>query len=151
VRVELPASIELVDRVAETAERLVRSRGACEEDAFAVRVALQEALANAIRHGCRQDAGRHVRLTLRMSRQHVRMLVADPGPGFDPDAVPDPLAEPNLSRRGGRGVFYMRRYLDRVSFWSPRAGGTAVSMIKLLRPAGAPLPARAMGERPRRR
>jgi len=59
--------------------------------------------------------------------------VRDQGPGFDPEQVPDPLAEENLARGGGRGLFYMRRFTDRVSFVFPRRGGSVVRLVKKTR------------------
>jgi serine/threonine-protein kinase RsbW len=59
--------------------------------------------------------------------------VRDRGPGFDPAIVPDPLAEENVGRGTGRGLFFMRRFADRVLFSFPRKGGVVVRLEKDLK------------------
>jgi serine/threonine-protein kinase RsbW len=126
-----------MDPLEEVVVRLVRSEGVDEEDAHGIQVAFHEALTNAVRHGCSSDRRRRIRVAVRLVASQLRLLVVDPGSGFDPDTLPDPLAVENLTRGSGRGVFYMRQYADRVAFRFPRGGGTAVSIVKRLRPAAA--------------
>jgi serine/threonine-protein kinase RsbW len=132
MRLELPASLELMDPLEEVVVRLVRSEGVSEDDAYGIQVAFHEALTNAVRHGCGCDRRHRIRVAVRLAQSQLRMLVVDPGSGFDPDRLPDPLAAENLSRGGGRGVFYMRRFADHVAFRFPSSGGTAVSIVKRL-------------------
>lgn len=136
MRLELPASLDLIDPLDEVVVRLARAEGASEDDAFGIQVAFHEALTNAVRHGCRCDARRRIRVAVRLVSNELRVLVVDPGAGFDPRRLPDPLAADNLRRGGGRGVFYMRRFADRVGFRFPRGGGTAVSIVKRLHRLG---------------
>jgi serine/threonine-protein kinase RsbW len=132
MRVELPASLALVDPFEEAVRSWVRSHGVSEADAYGIQVALHEALTNAVRHGCQCDGRRRIRVVVRLGSRHVHLLVVDPGSGFDPARLPDPLAPENLTRNGGRGVFFMRRYSDRVAFRFPSRGGTVVSLVKRL-------------------
>jgi serine/threonine-protein kinase RsbW len=98
-----------------------------ERDLFAIRLALEEALVNAIRHGHRNDPAKTVRVRYQVSEQQLTVEVQDEGPGFDPDGVPDPLAPGNLERPGGRGVFLMRHYMTWVSF---NEHGNTVTMCR---------------------
>src|SRR5262249_5643267 len=83
-------------------------------DVFAVRLGLEEALVNAIKHGNRGDPGKRVRVRYRVTAEEVRAEVEDQGQGFDPDAVDDPLDEAEPARPSGRGLLLMRHYLDGV-------------------------------------
>ena len=85
-------------------------------DIFAMRVVLQQAVANAVRHGNGNDPAKHVEVVYLVSPDEVLAEVQDQGPGFNPDEVPNPLALENRERRCGRGVFLMRIYSTWVSF-----------------------------------
>jgi serine/threonine-protein kinase RsbW len=87
-----------------------------ERDAFALRLALEEALVNALKHGHRCDPSKEVRLRYRVTAEEAVAEVEDQGPGFDPAAVPDPLAPENLEKPSGRGLLLMRRYLSWLRF-----------------------------------
>jgi serine/threonine-protein kinase RsbW len=82
-----------------------------EKDVFGVRLALEEAVVNSLKHGHGYDPTKEVRVRFHVDRQRVLMEVEDQGPGFDPEEVPDPRAEENLERSCGRGVYLMRHYM----------------------------------------
>jgi serine/threonine-protein kinase RsbW len=90
--------------------------GFCEHDQFGVRLALEEAIVNAIKHGNRGDPAKSVRVYYWVSSREIVTEVQDQGPGFNPSKVPNPLDPENLERPGGRGVFLMRRYMTFVQF-----------------------------------
>ncbi|MGO8702554.1 MAG: SpoIIE family protein phosphatase [Candidatus Brocadiia bacterium] len=94
---------------------------------FAVRLALEEAIINAIKHGNRMDKAKHVTVTFSVDREECVVSVEDEGQGFDPDAVPDPTADENLELPHGRGLVLMRAYMDDVGF---NAKGNRVTMRK---------------------
>jgi serine/threonine-protein kinase RsbW len=102
-------------------------RNLCCHDFFAVKLALEEALANAIKHGNRHDAQKTVRIEARISRQCIRIVIEDQGPGFDRRCVPDPTAEENLERCSGRGILLIESYMNRVK-WD--RGGRRLTMEK---------------------
>jgi serine/threonine-protein kinase RsbW len=95
------------------AEEMVAA-GYPEGDVFAVRLALEEAVQNALKHGNRHDPSKRVRLSYRVTTEQVLAEVEDGGEGFDPGKVPDPRAPGNLELFGGRGLFLMRAYLTWV-------------------------------------
>ncbi len=123
----------------EVAERAVAdlcSLGECNaEESYWVVTALREALANAIRHGNRLDTARRVRVECALETGRLTIRVEDEGDGFDVSAVPDPTAAENLLRPTGRGIFYMRQFMNRVEFGRTPAGGTSVLMVRELRPS----------------
>jgi len=85
-------------------------------DVFGVRLSLEEALVNAIKHGNGMDPNKHVRVSCHIDDELVRIEIEDEGPGFNPEEVPDPTAEENLERPCGRGIMLMKAFLSRVEY-----------------------------------
>ncbi len=124
-------SIEVAER---TLLDLCVQAGCGGEDEYWLVTALREALANAIRHGNRQDPVRKVRVELSIRDRTVTMRVEDEGEGFDLAAVPDPTSPENLLRPSGRGIFYIRQFMNRVEFSRAPRGGTCLTMVRCLQP-----------------
>jgi serine/threonine-protein kinase RsbW len=101
-------------QVQEEIERALKAHNYAEPDIFAIRLAVEEALVNAIKHGNRLDRAKKVRVAYHVRSEHFEIVVADEGPGFDPDEVPDPTAPENLERCCGRGLMLMRHYMCEV-------------------------------------
>jgi len=97
---------------------------------FATKLALEEAITNAIRHGNRNDPGKHITLRFRVTPQEAEIWVADEGDGFDPDRVPDPTLDENINKPNGRGIMLMRAYMDKVGY---NQTGNEVRLIKFSR------------------
>jgi serine/threonine-protein kinase RsbW len=85
-------------------------------DVFSVRLALEEAIVNAIKHGNRLDGRKQVRVACKLSPDRLWIKIADEGPGFNPEKVPDPTDPANLENPGGRGIMLMRSYMTRVEY-----------------------------------
>ena len=101
---------------------------------FAIRLALEEALSNAIKHGNKQDPEKTVCIRFFVEPEQVQIRITDQGPGFDPLDVPDPTSDEHLEDPGGRGIMLMRAYMDEV-FYS--TDGNEVCMIKrVAKPTG---------------
>jgi serine/threonine-protein kinase RsbW len=128
----------LSSRVAniEVAERalldLCSEGGVDTEECYWLVSACREAVANAVLHGNRQDPDRQVAIGFWIAEGEITMRVEDEGEGFDLDAVPDPTDPELLLRPTGRGIFYMRRFMNRVEFSRAPGGGTAVEMTRRL-------------------
>lgn len=116
--VKIPSDPDEAMRVQGQILEWVRERGYAPADQFAVRLALEEGLLNAIRHGNRLDPAKSVRVHCRIDEQTIYAEIEDEGTGFDPDRVPDPLADENLDKPSGRGLFLMRQYMNRVEHQS---------------------------------
>jgi len=125
---------ENVDLVQAAIDQAIAERGADEDARHWVGLAVREAVANAIKHGNRQDPAKRVEVAVRIVDGFVDIRVEDEGAGFDPDKVRDPLAPENLFKSNGRGIFYMRRFMDEVAYDTADSGGTAVVMRKRIRP-----------------
>jgi serine/threonine-protein kinase RsbW len=85
-------------------------------DIFGVHLAVDEALVNAILHGNALDDTKHVRFCCWLSPRRIRVEITDEGPGFDPDALPDPTDPAHIGRPSGRGVMLMRAFMSSVEF-----------------------------------
>jgi len=113
----LPSDLRLVEEaVAVVSEHLASAFRDRHSIRFNVRVALCEALANAILYGNRSDRSKVVDVVARYGPDALEIRITDEGAGFDPDAVPDPTLPENLERSDGRGVFLIRRLMDEVRF-----------------------------------
>ena len=97
----------------------LQSKGWDEASVFAVRLSLEEALTNAIRHGNRSDPSKRVRVQYSIDEQRIALAVEDEGNGFDHEAVPDPTDDANLEIPSGRGIMLIRAYMSWVSFIPP--------------------------------
>lgn len=90
-----------------------------EASVFAVRLSLEEALANAFRHGNQGDPTKHVRVHYSIDSERIALAVEDEGDGFDHRAVPDPTDDANLEIPSGRGIMLIRAYMSSVGFVPP--------------------------------
>ena len=95
-----------------------------------VDVAVREALANAIKHGNLQTVDKQVHVDLQVEGEDLVIRVEDEGVGFDPSILGDPLAPENILRPNGRGIFYMRSFMDDITYGSGPSGGTMVTLRK---------------------
>lgn len=126
----LPSRIDTVATAAAAVAEFLNRSGISEEAAFGIDMAVREAVTNAVLHGNRQDESKTVDVTLKSSPDAVEISVHDQGAGFNPDEVPDPTAAENILKSSGRGIFFMRTFMDEVD-WSIRpGGGTTVRMVK---------------------
>ena len=125
---------ENIELVQMTIDETLRESGASEEQRHWIGLALREAVANAIKHGNRQDPSRQVEVELALTGGDMEIRVSDEGPGFDPEAVKDPLAPENKFRGDGRGIFYMKKFMDEVRYAFRPSGGTIVVLRKRLAP-----------------
>lgn len=117
LRVSVPSDIQVVERVVELVAAHLETRfTSLRTIRFNVRVALAEALANAILYGNRQDPVKQVAVRVAFGPERVDAEVTDEGDGFDPAAVPDPTLPERIQSEDGRGLFLIRRLMDEVRF-----------------------------------
>jgi len=105
----------------------LQSAGYCEKETFAIRLALEEALVNAIKHGHQSDPSKEVQLRYYHTAECLVLEIEDEGPGFKPERVPDPSAPENLERPCGRGLLLMQRYMTWVRY---NDAGNRVTMCR---------------------
>jgi len=136
IRIELPSSFDLLDVVQLLSDRISILAGLDEDSVHWVSVAVRESVINAIKHGNREDRGKRVTvefvLAPRAEPREFVVQVLDEGTGFDPEAIANPLDPENVLKSSGRGIFFMRSFMDDVSMARRPEGGMAVRMTKKL-------------------
>lgn len=117
------AGLEVQERIVSALEE----RGYPMKDCFSVRLALEEALVNAIKHGNGMDPTKFVFISWEVGDDLVKVSIEDQGKGFDPSELPDPTLEENLERSSGRGVMLIHHYMSSVDY---NAKGNKIMMTK---------------------
>jgi len=113
----VPADPSAIPRIVDGVAAVLREKRWPNDDVMAVELSLQEAMANAIRHGCRNDPAQRVQCCVTVDGSgEVVIVVRDPGRGFDVATVPNPLAAENILKSSGRGVFLINALMDRVDY-----------------------------------
>jgi serine/threonine-protein kinase RsbW len=130
--IELPSERGASRLITEDLLEQLGSHGWSPSDIFAIHLAAEEAIVNAIVHGNKLDPGKVVRVACVVSPTLARIEVTDEGPGFDPGSVPDCRLEDRLDAPNGRGVMLMRTFMTRIEY---SARGNRVLMEKQRSPA----------------
>ena len=124
----IPADPRQIPKVTDGVTQVLQEKGWPEQDVMAVELALQEAVANAIRHGCHGDASKELQCSVTCDNDgEVVITVRDPGTGFDPASIANPLHPENLMKSSGRGIFLINGLMDEVQFAD---GGRELQMRK---------------------
>ncbi len=127
---KLPSRIESVDEAAANAEAFARSLGLTEDAIYAIDLAVRESVANAVKHGNKFDETKRVEVKLAETGSGFEICVRDFGSGFSVDDIPDPTDRENLLKANGRGILFMRSFMDEVDWAHPEGGGLLVKMLK---------------------
>jgi serine/threonine-protein kinase RsbW len=131
VRLEFGSAFDMLDFVQIISDYVGRLTGLDEDQLFDVSVAVRESVVNAIKHGNKNDQTKRVVVEFStVPRDQMTVRVQDQGEGFDPEDVPDPLSPENLMKGSGRGILFMRNYMDDVSIGRAQDGGMQVWMMK---------------------
>ena len=114
--VAIPSDYEAGQAIVERIMKVVGASPFSTREAFGIRLSVDEAVANAIKHGNRLSPDKTVRVDFRLDDRGVRVEIEDQGDGFRPDEVPDPTADENLERPCGRGLMLMREFMTRIEY-----------------------------------
>ncbi len=128
----IPSDTEAGQAVQERIVSRLESLEYSVRDVFGVRLALEEALVNAIKHGNGLDPDKTVRVNCLIEDDLLRVEIEDQGPGFNMGEVPDPTAEENLERPCGRGIMLIKSFMTNVEY---NAKGNRVVLEKKRSPA----------------
>jgi serine/threonine-protein kinase RsbW len=136
VKLQIPSNFEMLDFVQTVCDRMAQMGGLDEDAVHWIGVAVRESVINAIKHGNREDLRKLVTVeftfTPTAAPLELVVRVLDQGEGFDPGVIADPLAPENLLKASGRGIFFMRSFMDDVSIKRASEGGMEVRMVKKL-------------------
>ncbi|MBN1352687.1 ATP-binding protein [candidate division KSB1 bacterium] len=129
VTFDIPSSTDQIAKVIHSLEDFLASQDCCSEAVCEVTLAVSEAVTNAIVHGNKKNARRHVFLTFSIIGSKLRILIEDQGTGFDEKQIPNPMALQNRMKPSGRGIYLMQALMDKVVF-KRKGKGMQVEMIK---------------------
>src|SRR5262245_10816574 len=136
VRLQIHSNFEMVDFVQVVSDRIGQLAGLDDDTVHWIGVAVRESVINAIKHGNREDYGKIVTVEFMVTPlaepNELVVRVVDQGEGFEPDEVADPLAPENILKSSGRGIFFMRSFMDDVVLQRGANGGMEVRMVKKL-------------------
>ncbi|HMF99509.1 MAG TPA: ATP-binding protein [Vicinamibacterales bacterium] len=138
IRLEFSSAFEMLDFVQVVSDHLARGVGLDEDSLHWVSVAIRESVINAIKHGNKSDATKHVFVEFETAGDAVPELairVRDQGDGFDPETIANPLDPENLLKSSGRGIFLIRNFMDDVQLQRAPEGGMEIRMVKRVQPA----------------
>jgi serine/threonine-protein kinase RsbW len=134
ISLRFPSTFEMVDFVQVISDHLGQMLHLDEDARHWIGVAVRESVINAIKHGNHSDASKLVFVdfvsTPSAEPTELEVKVRDQGEGFDPDALPDPLAPENLLKSSGRGIFFMRSFMDDLAIRRAPEGGMEIRMVK---------------------
>jgi serine/threonine-protein kinase RsbW len=132
LEVTLDTLLESVDLAEDIVQRIAEAAGFGEDDVHKFGMAVREGVINAYNYGNRQDRTKKIRLAVEFEPDKMIVHVVDEGPGFELTEIPDPLAEENLLRTSGRGLFLMRAFMDEFIVQRGSGGGAELVMSKKL-------------------
>lgn len=132
IEITISSRFENIELVQVVAEHLCENAGVDEDGSHWIGMAVREGVANAIKHGNKLDLRKKVTATFNLQDDELVIRISDEGEGFDPGTVSDPLSPQNLMKTSGRGIFYMKTFMDQVQYSFNPGGGTSLVMIKTL-------------------
>ena len=127
---KIPSDITYIKRVSSQVEDLLKANNADESDMFDIRLCLEEAIKNSIIHGNKGDKTLTVLINYTLDSDKFTIEIEDQGQGFNIAGVPDPTTEDNLLKEGGRGVFIIRKIMDKAEY---NSSGNKICMVKFLK------------------
>ena len=125
----LDSTLDSVNMVEQTAEQLAIKAGFSEDDLHKITMSVREAAVNAVLHGNAYDPGKKITVAYETTQGTLAITISDEGKGLDPETVPDPLAEENLLKTSGRGIFLIRSFMDEVKIRDLHPG-TEITLVK---------------------
>jgi serine/threonine-protein kinase RsbW len=128
--IKLPSRLDAIETAAAEAEKFAKSIGFSEEELYPVDMAVREAVANAVKHGNLLDETKQVEMALSSSGKDFEITVRDFGEGFAVEEIPDPTNPENLLKASGRGILFIRTFMDEVEWFRHADGGTVIKMTK---------------------
>jgi len=130
IEVSIGSALEYLDLVQTVTDCITSFMGFDEDTAHWIGMSVRESVTNAIQHGNKLDQGKKVDICFEVGKSNLEITVRDQGNGFQIDKLPNPLAPENLLKPSGRGIFYIRSFMDEVEFKALSQGGMEVHMVK---------------------
>lgn len=126
--IRIPSTLQAAKEPEREILQATEQCGYDDDATFAIKLALEEAMTNAVKHGNGNDESKSITVRYSVSVSQVVIIVRDEGPGFVPEDVPDPTQNDRLMLPTGRGIMLMRAYMDEVCY---QADGREVRLVKI--------------------
>lgn len=136
MEVTLETLVDSVELAEALTLRVAESAGFDDDDCHKIGMSVREGMINAYSYGNKKQREKHIHFTIELTGDKMVIGVLDEGPGFRLEDVPDPLAEENLLKTSGRGIFLMRSFMDGFEVLRGTTGGALILMTKKLPAAG---------------
>jgi serine/threonine-protein kinase RsbW len=131
IKLKFNSRTKYIDIVQSISEKLFEITGFDSDKIYWMSIALREAVNNAIKHGNKEDAEKMVSIDFQVLCDKLKILVTDEGKGFDAEKIPDPTVGENIMKTGGRGLFFIKSFMDDVKIiHSNNEAGTQIALIK---------------------
>jgi serine/threonine-protein kinase RsbW len=130
IEVSIGSALEYLDLIQTITDSITRMMGFEEDSAHWIGMSVRESVTNAIQHGNKLDQSKRVEIRYEVEPDQLAIFVRDQGIGFKVENLPNPLDPENLLKPSGRGIFYIRSFMDKVEFRTPSQGGTEILMVK---------------------
>jgi serine/threonine-protein kinase RsbW len=130
IEIRIGSALEYLDLVQTLTDCITDFMGFDDDTAHWIGMSVRESVTNAIQHGNKLDPNKRVDIRFEVAPDHLDITVKDQGNGFQVDKLPNPLDPENLLKPSGRGIFYIRSFMDEVEFIPHSQGGMEVHMVK---------------------
>lgn len=127
---KLPSRLESIDKAVVEAVKFATGADFSDDALYAIDMAVRESVANAVKHGNLLDETKPVEIAFSTSDEDFEITVRDFGKGFEVDQIPDPTDPENLLKMTGRGILFIRNFMDEVEWYNHENGGTVIKMRK---------------------
>lgn len=129
--IKIPSDLNYLATVDEFVEGILRDYGADESIIADIAISVSELINNSINHGNQANSDQLVEVTVGRKGDNVSIIITDQGQGFNPDEIDDPLAEENLLKNAGRGIFIVKSLMDSIKVETTDKG-TKTTIIKAI-------------------
>ena len=130
IEISFGSKLSYLELIQDLSDNVTRMAGFDKDSCFWIGMSVREAVTNAVQHGNQLDENKRVSVSFLIASDRLVISVCDQGKGFEIGTVPDPLAEENLLKPSGRGIFYIRSFMDEVEYSFSAECGFEVKMQK---------------------
>lgn len=133
IEITLEAILDSVGLAEEMCTRIAGAAGFDDDDCFKIGMSVREGVINAYNYGSQKQREKKIFVTFELTQDKFIIYVRDQGRGFNLEDVPDPLADENILKSSGRGIFLMRSFMDEFEVHHASEGGAEIVMAKRLK------------------
>ncbi len=131
-KLEIPSSQDYLAKADKFLEEHLRAKGLDDDNIADLAISTTELINNAIVHGNKSNPEKSVTIEIEFFDDHLSISISDQGPGFKPENIPSPIADENIMKEAGRGIFIVRSLVDDLKIETAPQGGTRMIITKNL-------------------